>query len=421
MLFKELFGSTDLATWIIAGVMMAAFIVQLIYYLDVFSKIPSYTTGKEMDHPAIPPRRQNAIPPDDQSTATSGGHPTASIHQQFGVTSIERPVVPVSVIICARNEAENLEKHLPAFLAQDHPDFEVVVVNDCSTDHTEEVLMNLKVDHPHLRYTSIQPDKKFIHGKKLAVTVGIKAARHEHLLLSDADCYPSSDQWVSRMSAHFSATTELVLGVGKYARTRGLLNLLVRYETLFTAMQYISFAIKGKPFMGVGRNMGYVKNLFFRHKGFASHLKVLSGDDDLFVKEAATPRNTSVEIDPAGMTISIPPGKINSWFKQKKRHLSTGKYYKAGTKFRLGTEYFSRTIFYIMCIILLFRGPWIWIAIGAWSILSIVKLVIVKLNMRRLDEKDLLLPSLLFDPLMPVILAMIRISNMIRPREPKWN
>ena len=397
MLFKELFGSTELATWIIAGMMMAAFLIQLIYYLAVFSKIPSCTTGKEKDHLKNP------------------------ASEQSGMAESKQTAVPVSVIICARNEAENLEKHLPAFLAQDHPDYEIVVVNDCSTDHTEEVLMNLKVDHPHLRYTSIQPDRKFTHGKKLAVTVGIKAARHEHLLLSDADCYPSSDQWVSRMSAHFSDTTELVLGVGKYARSRGLLNLLVRYETLFTAMQYISFAIKGKPFMGVGRNMGYVKNLFFRHKGFASHLKVLSGDDDLFVNEAATPRNTSVEINPAGMTISIPPGSIKAWFKQKKRHLSTGKYYKAGTKFRLGTEYLSRTIFFIMCIILLFHGPWIWIGIGAWSILSIVKLVIVKLNMRRLDEKDLLLPSLLFDPLMPVILAIIRISNMIRPREPKWN
>ncbi len=397
MLFKEFFGSTELTTWIIAGMMMAAFLIQLIYYLAVFSKIPSYTTGKEKDHLMVP------------------------ASEQPGMSVSKQPAVPVSVIICARNEAENLEKHLPAFLAQDHPDFEIVVVNDCSTDHTEEVLMNLKVDHPHLRYTSIQPDRKFTHGKKLAVTVGIKAARHEHLLLSDADCYPSSDQWVSRMSAHFSDTTELVLGVGKYVRTRRLLNLLVRYETLFTAMQYISFAIKGKPFMGVGRNMAYVKKLFFRHKGFASHLKVLSGDDDLFVNEAATPQNTSVEINPAGMTISIPPGRIKAWFKQKKRHLSTGKYYKAGTKFRLGTEYFSRTIFYIMCIILLFHGPWIWIGIGAWCILSIVKLVIVKLNMRRLDEKDLLLPSLLFDPLMPVILAIIRISNMIRPREPKWN
>lgn len=389
MYFKELYGSADIATWIIAGGMVLTFIIQMIYYLAVFSKLPSQRRPKTGE------------------VAGSDGENPATI--------------PVSVIICARNEAENLEKHLPAFLKQDHPDYEVVVVNDCSTDHTEEVLMNLKVDHPHLRVTSIQPDRKFTHGKKLAVTVGIKAAKNEHLLFSDADCFPASDQWISRVSAHFTGQTELVLGVGKYARRRGLLNLLVRYETLFTAMQYISFAIKGKPYMGVGRNMGYVKKLFFRHKGFASHLKVLSGDDDLFVNEAATSTNTAVEMDPGALTISIPPGKLVAWFKQKKRHLSTGKYYKSGSKFRLGTEYLSRIIFYITCILLLFRGPWTWIGLGAWILLSTVKLVIVKLTMKRLDERDLLLPSLLFDPLMPVILAMIRISNLIRPREPKWN
>lgn len=381
MYFEELFRSADTVTWTIAGVMAAAFLVQMFYYLFVFSRIATHTTNI---------KKNNSL-------------------------------VPVSVIICARNEAENLEKHLPVFLNQDHPDFEVVVVDDCSTDHTEEVLMNMKVHHPNLRYTSIQPDRKFTHGKKLAMTVGIKAAQNEHLLFSDADCYPASEQWVSRMAAHFSGNTELVLGVGKYARRRGLLNLLVRYETLFTAMQYISFAIKGKPLMGVGRNMGYTKSLFFRNKGFASHLKVLSGDDDLFVNEAATSVNTAVEVHPEGMTISVPPQKLTEWFKQKKRHLSTGKYYKAGSKFRLGAEYFSRMIFYITVFLILFHEPWIWIGWGALAVVSIVKLVIVKLAMRRLDERYLLLPSLLLDPLMPLILGMMRISNMIRPREPKWN
>jgi biofilm PGA synthesis N-glycosyltransferase PgaC len=381
MYFEELFRSADTVTLIIAGVMASALLVQLIYYLFIYSKIATHTTSKKKN----------------------------------------RSLVPVSVIICARNEAENLEKHLPAFLKQDHPDFEVVVVDDCSTDHTEEVLMNMKVHHPNLRYTSIQPDRKFTHGKKLAMTVGIKAAQNEHLLFSDADCYPASEQWASRMAAHFHGDTELVLGVGKYARRRGLLNLLVRYETLFTAMQYIAFAIKRKPIMGVGRNMGYSKSLFFRNKGFASHLKVLSGDDDLFVNEAATTGNTAVETHPDGMTISVPPGKLKEWFKQKKRHLSTGKYYKTGSKFRLGAEYFSSMIFYITFVMILFREPWAWIGWGALAVVSFVKLVIVKLAMRRLDERYLLLPSLLLDPLMPLILGMIRISNMIRPREPKWN
>ncbi len=329
--------------------------------------------------------------------------------------------VPVSVIICARNEAENLERNLPRFLTQDYPEYEVVVVNDCSTDATEDVLMDMKMKYPHLYFTTIHSDKKFTHGKKLAVTVGIKAAKHEQLLFSDADCHPVSDQWVTKMSRHFSGKTELILGIGKYERRRGVLNLIVRYETLFTAIQYISFAIGGQTYMGVGRNMAYTRELFFRHKGFAGHLHVLSGDDDLFVNVAATKTNTSIELSQNSFTISTPPTTFRQWFRQKKRHLSTGAYYKMASKFKLGTEYLTRMLFYMSAIILLFTNNWIWIAAAAWGIHSFVRLVLVKLSMRRLDERDLLLPSLLLDPLLPSLLACLRISNIIRPREPKWN
>lgn len=380
MFIDQLFHTTTTFTWIIAGILGISLLIQLIYYLFVYSRLVRYRS------------------PDTPKSS-----------------------LPVSVVICARNEAENLKKNLPAFLTQDHPAYEVIVVNDCSSDDTEEILMNMKVKYPHLYYTTIHPDRKFTHGKKLAVTVGIKAATNEHLLFSDADCYPVSDQWISNMSRHFSEKNELILGVGKYERRKGLLNLVIRYETLFTAMQYISFAIMGKAYMGVGRNMAYIRQLFYRHKGFAGHLNVLSGDDDLFVNEAATKTNTNVELSGESFTLSAPPESFRRWFRQKKRHLSTGIYYKTSSKIRLGTEYASRMLFYISAVILLFKDDWIWIAGAAWGLLSFVRLVLVKLSMKRLDESDLLLPSLLLDPLMPVILGIIRISNIIRPREPKWN
>jgi poly-beta-1,6-N-acetyl-D-glucosamine synthase len=380
MFIDQIFHTTTTLTWIIAGILAISLLIQLIYYLFIYSRMTGY---RDPDTP-----KNN---------------------------------LPVSVIICARNEAENLRKNLPAFLKQNHPAYEVVVVNDCSSDDTEEVLMDMKVKYPHLYYTTIHPDRKFTHGKKLAVTVGIKAATNEHLLFSDADCYPVSDQWISSMSRHFSEKTELVLGVGKYERRKGLLNLIIRYETLYTAMQYTSLAILGKAYMGVGRNMAYIRQLFYRHKGFAGHLNVLSGDDDLFVNEAATKTNTKVELSGKSFTLSAPPESFRQWFRQKKRHLSTGAYYKTSSKIRLGTEYISRMLFYISAVILLFKDDWIWIAGAAWVLLSLVRLVLLKLSMKRLDESDLLLSSLLLDPLMPVILGIIRISNMIRPREPKWN
>ncbi len=270
MLFDNLYASASLFTWIIAGILLLSFVIQLIYNYYIYTRFTF-----------------------------------------FRLPDTRRKKIGISVIICARNEAENLSKNLPRFLEQDYPDFEIVVVNDCSTDNSEEILMDMKVVYPGLRYTTIQKDNKFTHGKKLAITVGIKAAKNEHLLFSDADCYPSSDQWITKMSRNFSNNTELVLGVGKYERKRGLLNILVRYETLITALQYISFAIKGRAYMGVGRNMAYKKELFFRHKGFASHLKVLSGDDDLFVNEASTRTNTGVELSPESFTISEAPATFS--------------------------------------------------------------------------------------------------------------
>lgn len=173
--------------------------------------------------------------------------------------------------------------------------------------------------------------------------------------------------------------------------------------------------------MGVGRNMAYIRELFFRHKGFAGHLNLLSGDDDLFVNEAATKTNTSVELSRDSLTVSSPPETFRQWFRQKKRHLSTGAYYKTSSKLRLGTEYLTRLLFYLSVIILLFTDYWVWIAGAVWGLHSVVRMVLVKLSMRRLDERDLLLPSLLLDPLLPILLAALRISNIIRPRETKWN
>lgn len=380
MFFSELIDSTTSTTWIVAGVVAAAFVVQAIYYLFIFRRISA----------GVPLREQDKT-------------------------------VPVSVVICARNEAENLEKHLPLFLSQDHDNYEVVVVNDCSTDHTDEVLMDLKEQHAHLKVSTISQDHKFSHGKKLAITVGIKAASNDYLLFSDADCYPETDQWIHMMTRHFNEKTEIVLGVGKYERKRSMLNLLVRYETLFTALQYISTALRGKPYMGVGRNLAYTRPLFFRNKGFASHLKLQSGDDDLFIKETATRNNTAIETGPESFTISVPPSTFGSWIRQKRRHITTGKYYRGSTKFRLAAEYISRILFYTSIVILLFQDHWKWIALCIYGLLSIIKLIRVKWVMRRLNEKDLLLPSLLIDPLLPLILGMLRVANIFRPREHKWN
>jgi hypothetical protein len=327
---------------------------------------------------------------------------------------------PISVIICARNEAENLKKNLPAVLTQKHENYEVIVVNDCSTDHTDDVLGELLKKFRHLRTTNISPDKKFTHGKKLAVTVGIKAAKYEWLVLTDADCHPVSENWLERLQENFTDRTDIVLGYGGYLPLKGLLNKYIRYDTLLIAMQYFSFALMGIPYMGVGRNLAYRKSLFFNKKGFASHYGLLSGDDDLFVNENATRDNTAVEFHPESHTRSIPKIKWSEWFKQKKRHITTSRFYKPRHIFLLGLEPWSRLLFYISFCYLIVLKIWVPYIIIAFIIRLISVQIISKIAMRRFSELNLLMWIPVFDLFALMINFNIFISGIFRSKKSRW-
>jgi poly-beta-1,6-N-acetyl-D-glucosamine synthase len=327
---------------------------------------------------------------------------------------------PISVIICAKNEARNLLNNLPAILTQKHKNYEVIVVNDCSTDNTDEVLGEFLKKYKHLRTTSITPDKKFTHGKKLAVTVGIKAAQNEWLVFTDADCYPVSDQWLNRIQENFNENTEIVLGYGGYEKHKDLLNAYIRYDTLTIAMQYFGYALAGKPYMGVGRNLAYRKSLFFRNKGFASHYGLLSGDDDLFVNETATKRNTAVEFHEESHTISTPKISWDEWVKQKKRHFSTAGRYRANHYFLLGLEPVTRLFFYITFCYLLCLKFFVPIAILVFGLRLLSQLVVVKISMQRFKERDLLLWTVFFDPIALFINFNIYLSSKFRSKKSRW-
>ena len=379
MNIREIIEGALLYDWILFGLFLTAFITQMGIYLFVFLKLPMYNRKKK-------------------SVFSPG----------------------ISVIICAKNEEYNLEQFLPHVLQQDYPEFEVVVVNDSSTDDTEHVLMQLAAQFDQLRYTSIPADDKLKRGKKLALTIGLKAAKYDHVLLSDADCYPVSDHWLQRMASNFSEDHKIVLGYGGYERSKGLLNTLIRYETTFTAIQYLSYAIKGKPYMGVGRNLAYEKALFFDNKGFAGHYHLLSGDDDLFVNQNATRLNCAVEFSSESHTLSLPETTFRAWIKQKKRHLSAGSHYKSGSRIRLASEWISRIILYTTLIWICVSSPWS-IPVGIlFGILLITRLVIFKLGMHRLDEKYLLLPSLLLDPIFPVLMGAIWLSSRFEKKYQPW-
>ncbi len=238
---------------------------------------------------------------------------------------------PASVLICARNEAENIARHLPKVLEQEYPDFEVIVVDDDSSDGTLDVLHRLQEQYPHLRALHLSP--KATPGKKAAQEMAIRAARHEVLVFTDADCCPASCQWLQQMVATLESTVpgrrvEITLGYGPYASAPSWLNRWARFETLYTAMQYLSLASAGMPYMGVGRNLAWRKPLFARAGGFEAHSRLASGDDDLFINAVATAQNTEICLTPSAFVYSTAPLSWAAWIRQKRRHLSTGSFYR---------------------------------------------------------------------------------------------
>jgi cellulose synthase/poly-beta-1,6-N-acetylglucosamine synthase-like glycosyltransferase len=328
---------------------------------------------------------------------------------------------PVSVIIAARNEKENLAKKLPEFFKQDYPEFEVVVVNDRSWDSSGEVLEELEQKYSNLRVVTIEDNNNDNYGKKLALTLGIKGASHEKMLFTDADCIPASTNWIREMMSNFSGETALVVGYGAYERRSGLLNALIRFDTFTIAQQYLSFALAKVPYMGVGRNMAYTKTLFFDASGFKSHYFITSGDDDLFVNQVANGKNITVAVGPESNTVSEPKTTWGTWWKQKKRHFTTAKHYKFKHKLLLSLLPFSTWLFFAAFVALLILGKWWMIAAGVFLVRLMLQIFIFNGSMKRLDEKDLLFFVPLLEVIILVLNPLIYGSSLIGRSSNKWN
>jgi len=304
---------------------------------------------------------------------------------------------PVSVVICARDEDENLARHLPGILVQEYPTtHEVIVVNDNSLDDTKYILAELQKTFRHLQVIDLEQEAKLIAGKKFPLSIGIKEAKHEVLLLTDADCVPASEHWMYIMQDAFNSGAEVVLGYGAYKKMPGLLNKVIRFETYHTALQYFGYALAGKPYMGVGRNLAYRKALFFKNKGFSSINHIPSGDDDLFINKVATKENTAVVLDPKAFTISQPKETWKDWMRQKNRHYTTGKFYKTSHKFLLGMYTASLFLVYPLFIASMIFFDWRWTLIP-FVLRLLVQIPIWKKTMKRLGEDDLFGSFLLWD------------------------
>lgn len=311
----------------------------------------------------------------------------------FKVISNKQEVLqmPISIIISAHNEQKNLKAFLPSILNQDYPEFELIVVNDCSDDDTKWILQDFCREYPFMRVIEIKEHIQLKHTKKFALTMGIKGAKYEHLVFTDADCEPFSPNWLSEMAGCFSEGKEMILGYSPYFKQSGFLNKLIRFETSHTAMSYLSYALKKDAYMGVGRNLAYTKSLFFKGKGFNAHMHIKSGDDDLFVNHNATKENVAISIHPDAHVYSLPKESWKAYNKQKGRHSSASVLYKGKHKRMLGTQLVSALLFYVVLILCLALFPSLWyIPVGMYMLRLISQYTIFSNIYKKLQVADLL-------------------------------
>lgn len=290
---------------------------------------------------------------------------------------------PVSIVIAARNEESNILQLIEALKKLKFPrNSEVIIINDRSSDKTLELLEAEKTLFPQLKIISIVDLPIGWDGKKHAITKGIEEAKNEIVLLTDADCIPVSTEWISKMVSSFHKDTQVVLGVGKYYKTKSILNLFIQYETLVTATQYLSLALWGFPYMSVGRNVAYKKAAFLEmnYGKLQSHI---GGDDDLMINRLANKENTEVVWSPIAQTISKPKLTYKEWFKQKRRHLSTGKYYSTKNKVILGLLMFSQLSFWLSSFYLLFYYQYLYLTL----LLFLLRIISLNLVLKIIAQK----------------------------------
>lgn len=349
-------------------------IIQLAYYLGLYSRIH---------------RRRRAL--------------------DKGKIDFSSELPPLSVIICAHNEEEQLRQNLTAVLEQDYPQFEVIVITDGNADCSEDYLKSLEERYRHLYHSFVPESSRYISRRKLAATLGIRASKYEWLVFTEAACRPQSNQWLQRMARNFTPQTSVVLGYSGYERGKGWLQQRVSYDNLFTSMRYLGAALAGHPYMGLGRNMAYRKELFYQQKGFAEHLNLQRGYDDLFINRVANRRNTRVEIDAQARTNRMPMKRAKDWREEKIGYASTARLYRGWQRWNMGFETTTRLCFLAgwtaTLVVGVIHAHWL-VAAGATGTALLrfgVQAYVVSRTARDLDEPRRyvgLLP--LFDVLQPL-------------------
>lgn len=328
--------------------------------------------------------------------------------------------IGISVVVCAKNEEENVRNLIQKLLEQNYSEFEIVLIDDASSDETLDIFKEFEKLTDKIKLVKVENNEAFWGNKKFALTLGIKAAKFDYLLFTDADCIPNSNNWIKEMSSNFTSQKTIVLGFGGYEKIKNsFLNKMIRFDTLLIAIQYFSWAKLGEPYMGIGRNLAYHRSEFFKNNGFINHMKIKSGDDDLFINEVANKKNTAICFNTESFTISKSKINFKDWKLQKRRHISTSKYYKKRDKIQLCIFFVSQLLFFTLLIINLILQNHIEILLLGLIMRYISSYVAITKSAFKLNEKDLILYYPILDIGLLIFQLNVYFTNLIY-KTPSW-
>lgn len=373
-------------SFIVLVVFLAALLIQLLYHWSMFSRVAFY-------------KRKYPI-------------------------KNESELEPVSIVLCARDAYEYLVDLVPALLKQDYPDFELVIVNDCSDDETEEYLKDLERKEQRVKPVQLRQHLNFFNGKKFPLSMGIKSATHDLIVLADCNCMPVNDLWLRSVVDCYHKKTEIVIGYSPFERKKGLLNQLIRFDALQQGLHYLSAALCGHPYKGIGANLSYRKELFFRNKGFISHYTTSVGEDDLFISQVARKKNTEVLINAEDAILTAPTRSFKLWMRQKSARYSTIPKYNLRARFSLSLFAWSHTLFYAAFIALLLMQPAFVLSIGAAYYIPVLafffllrfgsQMFIYFKASKRLGEKGLIAGLLAYDFMFALLTPLLRLMGRMK-------
>ncbi|OSY89107.1 hypothetical protein WH52_00140 [Tenacibaculum holothuriorum] len=316
--------------------------------------------------------------------------------------------LPISVIIHTKNNADLLEQNLPNIINQNYNNFEVVIINDASIDTTSELLENLQKENNRLTIVNVENNEAFWGNKKYALTLGIKAAKNEHLVFTEIYTAPISNNWLKEIASSFNNDTQIVLGYKKLETSKiGLLNMLIRFEYLIKSILNFSLTKTSTPFTAEQTNYAFTKKTFFKVNGYINHMKVYNAQNDLFLKDAATKNNVAICTSTNSFTIDKNKDSFGEWFSKLRESALTKSLYQLKHKLYINTFNFSKFLFYTLAIANLFLN-WKFTLPFIIVYYLIFVLVIFKFS-KKLNEKYITI----FTPLLDICLLCIQIGIFI--------